>query len=313
MTKTAFLFPGQGSQSVGMGKELADSFHIAKETFQEVDDALSEKLSDIIFHGPEDALTLTANTQPALMAVSIAVLRVIETESKRSLAELCNMVAGHSLGEYTALTAAGAMSLTDCTHMLRIRGLAMQKAVPVGQGSMAALIGVDFDQAKSFADEVRDTICEVANDNGGGQVVLSGTKDGIQRVMEIAKAANVKRVVELPVSAPFHCSLMQSAAEKMQEALSTITISEPSVPVIANVTAASVTSPEAIRTHLVTQVTGRVRWRESMETMVAEGVDNVVELGAGKVLAGLAKRINRDVVSQSILLPAQIEAYLEGL
>lgn len=313
MTKTALVFPGQGSQIVGMGKELVDAFPIAREVFEEIDDILKEKLSQIIFEGPEDKLMLTANTQPALMAVSIAIMRVIEKETKKGIKELCAYAAGHSLGEYTALTAAKSLRLKDCTYLLRVRGLAMQKAVPVGQGGMAALIGVDLEQAMKITKQVTNDICEVANDNGGGQVVLSGTKKGVEQAMAIANEQGVKRVIELPVSAPFHSSLMQSAAERMQEAFGTVEVKAPVVPIIANITAGAVTEPEQIKKYLVQQVTGTVRWRETIENLAQDGVTKIIEIGSGKVLSGLTRRINRELETQSIQGPADIEAWIKSL
>lgn len=291
MTKTAFLFPGQGSQAVGMGKSLAQNFAAARAVFEEVDAALGQKLSNLMFEGPEDQLTLTANAQPALMAVSLAVIRVLEAEKGLDLAKAADFVAGHSLGEYSALAAAGALTISDTAKLLRIRGNAMQAAVPVGQGGMCALIGAEWDLAGEIAREAaQGEVCDVANDNGGGQVVLSGHKGAIDRAIEIAKAKGVKRALPLPVSAPFHSSLMQPAADRMREALAGAAIRAPKVPVVANVLAAPVTDPEAIRQHLVAQVTGSVRWRESMIYLGQAGVMRFVECGAGKVLAGLAKR-----------------------
>jgi [acyl-carrier-protein] S-malonyltransferase len=291
MTKTAFLFPGQGSQAVGMGKSLHENFTAARAVFEEVDAALGQKLSGLMFEGPEDQLTLTANAQPALMAVSLAVIRVLEAEKGLDLAKSADFVAGHSLGEYSALAAAGALTISDTAKLLRIRGDAMQAAVPVGQGGMCALIGAEWDLASEIAKEAaQGEVCDVANDNGGGQVVLSGHKGAIDRAIEIAKAKGVKRALPLPVSAPFHSSLMQPAAERMREALAGATIHAPKVPLIANVTAGPVSDPEAIRQHLVAQVTGSVRWRESMIWLGQAGVMRFVECGSGKVLAGLAKR-----------------------
>ncbi|MBN8535033.1 MAG: ACP S-malonyltransferase [Rhizobiales bacterium] len=291
MTKTAFLFPGQGSQAVGMGKSLAENFAAARAVFEEVDAALGQKLSSLMFEGPEDQLTLTANAQPALMAVSLAVIRVLEAEKGLDLAKSADFVAGHSLGEYSALAAAGALTISDTAKLLRIRGDAMQAAVPVGQGGMCALIGAEWDLASEIAKEAgQGEVCDVANDNGGGQVVLSGHKGAIDRAIEIAKAKGVKRALPLPVSAPFHSSLMQPAAERMREALAGATIRAPNVPLIANVTASPVSDPEAIRQHLVAQVTGSVRWRESMIWLGQAGVTRFVECGSGKVLAGLARR-----------------------
>jgi [acyl-carrier-protein] S-malonyltransferase len=306
---TAFVFPGQGSQQVGMGKALAEQFPAAKAVFDEVDAALGQKLSAIMWDGPEDQLTLTANTQPALLAVSIAVLRVLEQERGIRLADL-QFVAGHSLGEYSALCAAGALSLSDAAKLLRIRGDAMQQAVPVGQGGMTALIGTDIDQAREIAQEAaQGDVLSVANDNGGGQVVVSGSKAAADRVIEIAKAKGVKRALPLSVSAPFHSPLMQPAADAMRAALAVAIVNTPIVPVIANMTAGPVTDPEQIKKLLVEQVTGTVRWRESVAYMVAQGVTRFVEIGSGKVLAGLVKRIADGTEAQSVGTPDDIAAY----
>lgn len=287
----AFVFPGQGSQSVGMGKALFDSYPAARAVFEEVDAALEEKLSDLIFTGPEDQLTLTANTQPALMAVSLAALKALEAEGI-SIREHGSFVAGHSLGEYSALAAAEAITIADAARLLRIRGAAMQKAVPVGEGAMAALLGLDFEAVTAIAAEAaQGEVCQAANDNAPGQVVVSGTRAAVDRAIEIAKAKGAKRAMLLNVSAPFHCTLMQPAAEAMAEALFTAAISKPIVPIFANVTAAPTSDPEAIRRHLVSQVTGTVRWRESVSAMAGAGVDKFVEVGAGKVLSGLIRRI----------------------
>ncbi|MGL5447106.1 MAG: ACP S-malonyltransferase [Rhabdaerophilum sp.] len=313
MTKTAFLFPGQGSQAVGMGKSLHENFASARAVFTEVDAALGQNLSTLMFEGPEDQLTLTANAQPALMAVSLAVIRVLEAEKGLDLAEDANFVAGHSLGEYSALAAVGALSITDTAKLLRIRGDAMQAAVPVGQGAMAALLGAEWDLASEIAEEAAgDTglICDVANDNGGGQVVLSGDKAAIDRACEIAKAKGVKRAILLPVSAPFHSALMAPAARAMEEALAGANIVAPKVPVVANVTAAPVTDPEAIRRHLVEQVTGSVRWRESMIYLGNAGITRFVECGSGKVLAGIAKRAVAGSEAVSVGTADDISAFL---
>ncbi|BCJ90845.1 malonyl CoA-acyl carrier protein transacylase [Terrihabitans soli] len=306
---TAFVFPGQGSQQVGMGKALADQFPAAKAVFDEVDAALGEKLSAILWNGPEDQLTLTANTQPALLAVSIAALRVLEQERGVRLADL-QFVAGHSLGEYSALCASGALSLADAARLLRVRGNAMQAAVPVGKGGMTALIGTDIDQAREIAKEAaQGEVLEVANDNGGGQVVVSGDKTAADRVIEIAKAKGVKRALPLPVSAPFHSPLMAPAAEIMREALALVTVNTPAVPVVANMTARPVTDPDTIRKLLVEQVTGTVRWRESVAFMAGAGVTRFVEVGSGKVLAGLVKRIADGAEAQSVGTPDDISAF----
>ncbi len=288
----AFLFPGQGSQAVGMGKALAEDFAPARAVFDEVDAALSQKLSQLMFEGPEEQLTLTANAQPALMAHSLAVMRVLEAEKGLDLAEAAAYVAGHSLGEYSALCAAGALGIAQTARLLRIRGDAMQAAVAVGQGAMAALLGAEWDLAQEIAAAAaQGECCDVANDNGGGQVVLSGAKAAIGRACVIAKAKGVKRAVLLPVSAPFHSALMQPAAERMAQALAEATITPPVVPVIANVLAAPVSDPQAIRKCLVDQVCGSVRWRESMLWLGTRGVTRFVEAGSGKVLTGIARRL----------------------
>jgi [acyl-carrier-protein] S-malonyltransferase len=310
----AFIFPGQGSQDVGMGKALAETFPSAKAVFDEVDEALGQKLSAIMWEGPKETLTLTENAQPALMAVSMAVMRVLETEKGFKLADKVKFVAGHSLGEYSALAAAGAFSLADTARLLKLRGQAMQKAVPVGQGAMAALLGVGMDVAIKIAEAAaQGDVCQVANDNEPTQVVLSGSKTAIDRVAEIGKAHGVRRAVSLPVSAPFHCALMQPAAEAMSEALSKVTIHKPAVPVVANVLAAPVSDPQEIRKRLVEQVTGTVRWRECVAFMAANGITDFYEIGAGKVLAGLVKRTAGTVNATSIGLPADIDAALAGL
>lgn len=310
----ACIFPGQGSQSVGMGKELAENFEEARLVFEEVDDALGQKLSSIIFEGPEEELTATANTQPALMATSMAVVKVIEKQGNRSIADLADYVAGHSLGEYSALCAAGSLSLSQTAKLLRIRGEAMQQAVPKGQGGMAALIGVDFETAENLAKEIADKgVCQAANDNGGGQVVISGAIAAIDHAVAVAGDYGIKRAVKLPVSAPFHSELMAPAAQRMQEALADAEVKVPSVPLIANVTAQEVTDPQTIKDLLVQQVTGTVRWRESILALQEKGVGKFVELGAGKVLAGLVKRIDRSLEAKSIQTPADIEAFLNDL
>jgi [acyl-carrier-protein] S-malonyltransferase len=309
---TAFIFPGQGSQAVGMGKALADSFPVARAVFEEVDAALGQPLNKIMFEGPESELTLTANAQPALMAVSIAAVRVLESEAGLDLARVAKFVAGHSLGEYSALCAAGSLSLSDTARLLRLRGAAMQAAVPVGEGAMAALLGAELDAAQEIAVAAAGAtglVCQVANDNGGGQVVVSGSKVAVERAMELAKERGIKRAVLLPVSAPFHCALMQGAAEAMQAALATAVIAAPRRPLVANVTASPVIDPEQIRRLLVEQVTGAVRWRESIVFMAEAGVTKFVECGAGKVLAGLLKRIAPGVSGISVGAPADLEAY----
>jgi [acyl-carrier-protein] S-malonyltransferase len=310
----AFVFPGQGSQAVGMGRELAEAFVAARHVFEEVDDALGQKLSALMFEGPEAELTLTENAQPALMAVSMAVVRVLQAEGGLDLAKAGAFVAGHSLGEYSALAAAGTFSLADAARLLKIRGRAMQKAVPVGVGAMAALLGAEFEQAREIAGAAaQGEVCEAANDNAPGQVVVSGHKTAVERAVAIAAERGIKRAVMLPVSAPFHCALMQPAADAMAEALSTVAMNKPALPLIANVVADKVTDPAAIRELLVRQVTGTVRWREGVLAMKAAGVDTLVELGAGKVLSGLAKRIDKEMAGTNVGSPADIEAFLKSL
>ena len=303
----AFVFPGQGSQAVGMGKALADAFPEARLVFDEVDAALGERLSDIIWNGPAETLTLTENAQPALMAVSLGAMRALETEAGVDLARDAAFVAGHSLGEYSALAAARSLSIADAARLLRTRGRAMQKAVPVGAGAMAALVGLDFGDVKVIAAEAADAgVCAAANDNGGGQVVLSGEKSAVERAVEIAKARGAKRAMMLPVSAPFHCGLMQPAADAMAEALSQVSIKPPVVPIVANVTAQAISEPTAIVRSLVEQVTGTVRWRESVLFMANAGVTAFYEVGAGKVLSGLIKRIADAATSSSIGTPEDL-------
>ena len=309
----AFTFPGQGSQAVGMGKELADQFPEARAVFAEVDDALGEKLSDIVFNGPEDKLTLTANAQPALMAVSIAVMRVLEARGL-DLKSRVSFVAGHSLGEYSALCAAGTFSLADTARLLRIRGNAMQAAVPVGVGAMAAIIGLEHADVVAVCDEAKALgACQIANDNGGGQIVVSGEKAAVEKAAEIATAKGAKRAILLPVSAPFHSSLMQPAADAMREALAGVAKSDPVVPVIANVKAAPVTDSAEIAALLVEQVTGQVRWRETVEWFAANNVTTLYEIGAGKVLTGLARRIDKTVTGVAVGSPSDIDAALAAL
>ncbi|HVI28531.1 ACP S-malonyltransferase [Hansschlegelia sp.] len=311
----ALIFPGQGSQQVGMGRALADSFASARAVFEEVDAALGERLSATIFEGPEDKLTLTANAQPALMAVSLAALRVLEAEAGLDVARHAAFVAGHSLGEYSALAAAGSLAVPDAARLLRIRGDAMQKAVPVGEGAMAALLGLDLDAARAVAEEAAEgEVCQAANDNAPGQVVISGTKAAIERALPIAKARGAKRAVLLPVSAPFHSALMQPAAEAMREALAGVKINAPRAPVVANVTASPLTDPEAIRARLVEQVTGAVRWRESVAFMAGAGVTRFIEIGAGKVLSGLVKRVAPEASGESVGSPDDVQRIrAEGL
>jgi [acyl-carrier-protein] S-malonyltransferase len=307
----AFVFPGQGSQTVGMGKALADAYAPAREVFAEVDDALGEKLSRVIWEGPADTLTLTENAQPALMAVSLAVVRVLQAEAGLDLARDAKFVAGHSLGEYSALAAAGTFSLADAARLLRTRGNAMQKAVPVGSGAMAALIGLELDQVQAVAAEAaQGQICQVANDNGGGQIVVSGDKAAVERAAQIAKAKGAKRAILLPVSAPFHCDLMRPAADVMAEALAAVTVKAPAVPVVANVLARPISDPAEIVRRLVEQVTGAVRWRECVGFMAGEGVITFYELGAGKVLSGLIKRIAEGANGIAVGASADIDAFI---
>ena len=306
----AFVFPGQGSQTVGMGKALAEAFAPARAVFEEVDAALGERLSVIIWDGPAETLTLTENAQPALMAVSLATMRVLEAEAGVNLERDAAFVAGHSLGEYSALAAARAFSTTDAARLLRIRGRAMQKAVPVGAGAMAALIGLDYDAAKVIAAEAAATgICAAANDNGGEQVVLSGNKIAVEHAVEIAKTRGAKRAMLLPVSAPFHCALMQPAADAMAEALAKVSINRPSVPLVANVLAQPISDPAGIVRCLVEQVTGTVRWRESVAFMAQAGVTTFYEVGAGRVLTGLIKRIAAAAAASAIGTPEDVAQF----
>jgi [acyl-carrier-protein] S-malonyltransferase len=307
---TAFVFPGQGSQSVGMGKALADAYPAARVVFDEVDEALGEKLSTIIWEGPEDTLTLTENAQPALMAMSMAVIRALSAEGVE-VSDAARYVAGHSLGEYSALAAAGAIGLADAARLLRTRGKAMQAAVPVGEGAMAALLGLDYDVAVEVAAEAADgDVCQAANDNAAGQVVVSGATAAVQRACEIATARGAMKAIMLPVSAPFHCAMMEPAADVMRDALAETAIIAPSVPVVANVVAGPVTDPDEIRQRLVEQVTGTVRWRESVLWMAGQGVSELKEIGAGKVLSGLTRRIDRSVKASAIGTPDDIAAFL---
>lgn len=309
----AFTFPGQGSQTVGMGKDLADNFAEARAVFEEVDEALGEKLSDVIFNGPEDRLTLTANAQPALMAVSIAVIRVLQARGL-DLKSKVAYVAGHSLGEYSALCAAGTFSLADTARLLRIRGNAMQAAVPVGVGAMAAIIGLEHADVVAVCTEASVLgACQIANDNGGGQIVISGEKAPVEKAAELATAKGAKRAILLPVSAPFHSSLMAPAAEAMRAALADVAKSNPIVPLIANVRAAPVTDADEIANLLVEQVTGQVRWRETVEWFASHNVTTLYELGAGKVLTGLARRIDKSVNGIAVNSAADIDTALTSL
>jgi [acyl-carrier-protein] S-malonyltransferase len=306
----AFVFPGQGSQAVGMGKALAANFAAARQVFAEVDEALGDQLSTIVFEGPADTLTLTENAQPALMAVSLATLRVLEAEAGLDLKRDAQFVAGHSLGEYSALAASGAFSIADTARLLRTRGQAMQKAVPVGVGAMAALLGLEFDAAVAVATEAaQGQVCQAANDNGGGQVVVSGDKAAVERAVEIAKGKGAKRAMLLPVSAPFHCALMKPAAEVMAAALSKVSVKPPVVPLVANVLAKPIQDPAEIVRALVAQVTGTVRWRESVAFMAGAGVTTFYEVGAGKVLSGLIKRIADGASASAIGTPEDIAAF----
>ncbi len=309
----ALICPGQGSQAVGMGKALAEAFPVARAVFEETDAALSQKLSALMWEGPIEELTLTANAQPALMAASVAVVRVLEAEAGLDIARDVAFVAGHSLGEYSALAAAGTFSVGDAARLLRIRGDAMQAAVPAGQGAMAALIGVELEQAREIAAAAAEgDVCEAANDNGGGQVVLSGSKAAVDRAIVIAGERGVRRAVLLPVSAPFHCALMRPAAEAMREALGKVAMRAPAAPVMANVGAAPLTDPAGIRDSLVAQVTGTVRWRECVERMAAAGVTSFIEVGSGKVLAGLVRRIASGAATTSIGGPDEVAAYISA-
>jgi [acyl-carrier-protein] S-malonyltransferase len=316
----AFTFPGQGSQAPGMGRDLAAAFPAARHTFQEVDDTLGQKLSKLMFEGPAEELTLTANAQPALMAMSLAVIRTLAAEGGFVLRDRVALVAGHSLGEYAALAAAGTFDVATAARLLRLRGEAMQKATPPGTGAMAALLGAELDQARAICEAAaadpetgKHEVVEVANDNGGGQIVISGAVAAVDRAIEKAKEAGVKRAMKLPVSAPFHCALMAPAADAMAEALEKATMAAPAVPVVANVTATKATDPAAIRDLLVRQVTGTVRWRECIEAMGAMGCERFVEIGAGKVLTGLMKRLMPAAKAEAIGTPAEIEAFLKSL
>ncbi|HEY6431824.1 MAG TPA: ACP S-malonyltransferase [Acetobacteraceae bacterium] len=318
----AFVFPGQGSQSVGMGRDLAAAFSVARELFEEVNETLKENLSRLMFEGPLETLTLTGNAQPALMAMSLGVLRVMEKEGGFTLRQKAAVVAGHSLGEYSALAAAGSFAVADAARLLRRRGEAMQQAVPAGEGAMAALLGIELDDAQAICREAEpvphsDTgereVVEPANDNGGGQIVISGHRGAVERAIEIAKSRGVRRAMLLPVSAPFHCALMAPAAEAMASALEETRPQPPMVPLVANVTAAKATEPDEISDLLVRQVTATVRWRESVLAMTALGVDSFIELGAGKVLSGLIRRIAPDARAISASTPAEVETVLKQL
>ena len=310
-----FVFPGQGSQVVGMGKDLAENFAEAREVFEEIDESLAQELSAMMFDGEPDDLNLTENTQPALMAVSMAVVRVLEKQGGVDIAQSAAFVAGHSLGEYSALTAAGALEIAECAKLLKLRGQAMQRAVPVGEGAMAAILGLDFDDVKAIADEASNDAgsVEAANDNSVGQVVVSGQKDAVERAVALASEKGAKRAVLLPVSAPFHSQLMQPAAEEMREALADANILAPHLPVVSNVLASSTNDPEAIRGLLVDQITGMVRWRESVIWMKDQGVREIIELGTGKVLCGLIRRIDRDIATNNAGTVEEIEKLIESL
>ena len=309
----AFVFPGQGSQDVGMGAELAKAFPAAKRVFEEVDEALGQKLSAVMWEGPKETITLTENAQPALMAVSMAVMRVLEVEKGFKLEDKVKFVAGHSLGEYSALAAAGTFSIADAARLLKLRGQAMQKAVPVGVGAMAALLGVGMDVARLIAaDAAQGECCDIANDNDPSQVVLSGHKSAIDRVGEVGKKHGLRRAIPLPVSAPFHCALMKPAADAMAEALGKVKMNAPVIPVIANVVAGPISDPAEIRRCLVEQVTGTVRWRECVLAMAAAGVTDLYEIGTGRVLTGLTGRIDKALRAQAVGTPEEIEAVVAG-
>ena len=314
----AFVFPGQGSQAVGMGRELADAFAPARHVFEEVDEALKQRLSRLMFEGPEDDLTLTENAQPALMAVSLAIMRTLEQEGGVSLADTAKFVAGHSLGEYSALASAGTFEVAEAARLLRQRGAAMQKAVPVGEGAMAAVLGLDLEDAQAVADAAAASggggeICTTANDNAPGQVVVSGHTAAVERAVALAAERGARRSIMLPVSAPFHCSLMAPAADVMAEALAKVTLQPPQVPVVPNVSAEPTSEPETLRRLLVEQVTAVVRWRESVLAMKERGVDTLIEVGSGKVLCGLARRIDRELSAQPVGTPAEVEALLKTI
>lgn len=308
----AFVFPGQGAQAVGMGRDLAGAFTAARQVFEEVDEVLKQNLTRLMFKGPEDELILTENAQPALMAVSLAALRVLTDEGNVDIAKTCRFVAGHSLGEYSALAAAGTFALADAARLLKVRGRAMQEAVPVGEGAMAALLGFDVAEARAVAEDAGG-VCAAANDNAPGQVVISGSRKAVERAVEIAAERGARRSIMLPVSAPFHCPLMAPAADVMAEALAETPMAPPVVPLVCNMTAAAVEDADEIRRRLVEQVQGMVRWRESVLYMRDHDVDTLVEIGAGKVLSGLTRRIDRDLRGVTVGTPEEIEAFLETL